>query len=154
MSGAWIGLFVALWLVVMLLVVLVLGLIRRVKELEGLPAARGPALPTVGGPPVGSSAPVVAGYERLTTSGRGSLDHVVLFLGSSCGACRKLAGELKGEELETLMADSAGEIELVVVTDPDGGETFAGIDASEVFMQTDGELSRAGLCQERRLRLQ
>jgi hypothetical protein len=36
MAGGWIALFMALWLAVVVLVVLVLGLIRRVDQLESL----------------------------------------------------------------------------------------------------------------------
>lgn len=41
MAAAWVVLFLALWLVVVLLAALVLGLIRRVAALEAEVAARG-----------------------------------------------------------------------------------------------------------------
>jgi hypothetical protein len=76
MHGAWIPLFASLWLVVILLVVLVTGLIRRVGALEArlLDERRDQQA----GPSVGVSAPVVEGREdplatgmanRLTHSG-------------------------------------------------------------------------------------
>jgi hypothetical protein len=149
MSGGWIALIVALWLMVIALAVLVLGLINRVGRLEraastqaGLadPEVRAPAR----GPQLGMRLPVVSGHERLVTPSA-SAKRLILFLSSSCGPCKRLAADLKaavgigdGEDAAT----PAG-VELVVVTDRAGVELFGDLAASELVAQSEGELSSA-----------
>lgn len=144
MSAGWIALFVALWLVVLLLVVLVLGLIRRVAVLEAGLAwdQREPGY--VGGPPVGAPAPSVAACRELASAPDTGDGRVVLFLTSSCGVCRRLAGELRTEDRTATTSEwSARDFELVLVTDPNGRDAYADLDADAMVVQTTGELSRA-----------
>jgi hypothetical protein len=149
MSGGWIALIVALWLMVIALAVLVLGLINRVGRLEraaGTQAASAhrEVRPPVRGPQLGARLPVVTGHERLATPSA-SAKRLILFLSSSCGPCKRLAADLRaavgirdGEDAPT----PAG-VELVVVTDRAGVELFGDLAASELIAQSGGELSSA-----------
>lgn len=145
MSAGWIALFVALWLVVLLLVVLMLGLVRKVAALEAAQVPGDRKSSQVGGPPVGTPAPPVAAHQAVLTStpdiGHG---RVVLFLSSSCGACRRLAGELRTEDRAAAASDRpARDFELVVVTDPNGRDIYTDLDVDAVVVQIGGEMTRA-----------
>ena len=74
MSAAWIVLIGALWLVVMLLAVLVLGLVRRVNHLEALQPTISPANADMPHPDQrlapGALLPVAAEVERLWSGDR------------------------------------------------------------------------------------
>lgn len=144
MSAGWIALFVSLWLVVLLLVVLVLGLIRKVTALEA-DLNRGEREPShVGGPPLGVRAPPVTGHRELASLPDTERGRVVLFLNSSCGACRRLAGDLRtADRTATTSGWDERDFDLVVVTDPNGCDAYADLDADAMVVQTGGELSRA-----------
>ncbi len=144
MAATWIALFAALWVVVLLLVVLMLGLIRKVATLEARLALGEHEPSYVGGPGLGAPAPSVAGRRELTGAPDSEHGRVVLFLSSSCGACRRLAGELRPEDRQTAPSTwAAREFELVVVTDPNGRQIYADLDVDAMVVQTGGELSRA-----------
>lgn len=144
MSAGWIALFIALWLVVLLLVVLVLGLVRKVAALEA-DLNRGEREPSyLGGPPLGLRAPSVTGHRELASLPDTERGRVVLFLSSSCGACQRLAGELRN--LDRTMNTSGWtprDVELVLVTDANGRDAYADIDVDAMVVQSGGELSRA-----------
>jgi hypothetical protein len=143
MSAAWVALVVTLWLVVALLVVLVLGLIRRVGQLESAGSAGDRTGPAGTGPVSGSPPPIVRGYEHLATVSDDAAARVVLFLSSSCMTCRRLGGELT---LALADDDPRGlfftDIELVLVTDPEGASALAEVGASQLVTDSDGELRR------------
>lgn len=127
---------------VVLLAVLVLGLVRRVGELERSSSTSSPVHSPLAGPAVGTSLPVVPGYERVLAARESG--QVLLFLSSSCGPCTKLARALQAisggrDAGEGMDSDAAR----VLITDPDGTTKFADLNAAEVITQTDGELSRA-----------
>lgn len=119
MSGPWIGLMVALWLVVLVSLVLILGLIRRVQELEsGMPGSVG-VLPEV---EVGSRLPLPSGYELLLDAAGLKRAGVLLFLRSGCGPCARVADALAGDVSD--WADDLALASLIVVGDPAGAERF------------------------------
>jgi thiol-disulfide isomerase/thioredoxin len=144
MSGVWIGLFVALWAVVLLLVVLVLGLIRKVGMLQLAQDVPSEVAPSSGGPLSGKPAPGVPGFSQLTSAWDTSRSRVVLFLSSSCGPCRKLAGQL-GEVAgdRYMVLPPREDVDLVVVTDPGGVELFDSLGAAQILVQSASEVSRA-----------
>lgn len=146
MPAAWVTLIIVLWAVVAVLIVLVLGLSRRVRDLSAawspeMPASGdGPRRVTIGGPAIGSRfefspsgepAAVQAGCERR--------DQVVLFLSTSCGPCRTLGESLvASRELDAALKD----IERVLVTDEQGEGVYGGLPVTEVIVQREDEISR------------
>jgi len=140
MSAPWIALVVVLWLAVVVLTVIVLGLIRRVDRLEGLPTRPGRFTPSQLGPAIGSRPPAVAGYELLTGA-QPRVSRLVLFLSSTCGACRRLTDELRSRALGEPGGFSwLGDAELVLVSDAAGASAIADI-VTEIVVETDGALS-------------
>jgi thioredoxin-related protein len=137
LSGSWIALFIALWLVVLLLTVLVVGLNKRLAELSELVASGGLAphgdghLP--GGPAVGSSVPFL--FESVkATPDRGL---IVLFLEARCGPCRTLGESLAARDKSVLLHPS---FELAVVTDDEGAAVYASVQPAHIAVQQDREL--------------
>lgn len=142
MSGGWIALMVALWLMVMALAVLVLGLISRVGQLERSTLAQSEVRQSVRGPQPGTQLPVVAGHEQLAAATASR--RLILFLSSSCGPCTRLATDLRTAAMDGgVDALSPAGVELLLVTDLDGGEVFGDIVVSELVVQSDGELTTA-----------
>lgn len=141
MAAPWIVLMVAVWLVVVLLAVVVLGLIGRVNQLEAAATREAPA-PVARLTP-GDPLPVVRGFENLTAAAetRGT-KRLILFLNSTCGPCRKLADEIKGDTSDE-EAPLPGHVELILVTDRDGDISFADLGASDIVTQTASEVTRA-----------
>jgi hypothetical protein len=141
MSGGWIALIVALWLIVIALAVLVLGLISRVTQLERAVTTQPEVRPPSRGPQPGTRLAVVSGHERLAAAS-GSVQRLILFLSSSCEPCRRLAADLRAAATD----DGAGSptpagVDLVVVTDRKGVEVFGDLAVSELVAQSAGELS-------------
>lgn len=135
-----------MWLVVVLLVVLVLGLIRKVAALEAVAAGdrREPGAERVGGPSLGSPAPSLTAHPELTTMPATRHGRVLLFLNSSCSACRRLADELRMHDRAVFTSGlDVGGVELVLVTDRDGRAAFAGLNVDVIVVQAGGELSCA-----------
>lgn len=138
MAVAWITVVVALWLTVVLLIVVVVGLSRRVGELEARRRALSPPVP-VDGPVPGHRLPAVDGLERLLGGDRSLSNALLLFVRSSCGACRTLERELR----DGLAADWLATVPTILVTDPDGASSFAGLEVSDVVIERGWELTRA-----------
>jgi hypothetical protein len=144
MSGGWIALMIALWLMVVALAVLVLGLISRVGQLERSALAKPEARRPVGGPQPGSRLPVVPRHERLAAPSGNASERLILFLSSSCGPCTRLADELRAAAIDEAMdALAPAGPALLVVTDRDGVEVFGDLAVSELVVQPDGELTLA-----------
>lgn len=140
MPAAWIALVVSLWLLVILLGIVVLGLIRRVDQLEATPVGRRAGDVGRGhGPALRRRPPIVDGYEVLGVERR---SRVVLFLSSTCGACDKLSAELLELGADPVEAGALDQLGFVVVADDEMKETFSESPWS-VVSQTDGKLSRA-----------
>ena len=104
MTGPWIVAFLALWAVVLVLAVLVLGLLRRIGPvLERAERAirMSDALAHVDGLPPGATVPgfevVDPGGRRLAFVDAGPGDRVVLFVDADCPACSGLADALAAE---------------------------------------------------------
>lgn len=112
MHGAWILLFVSLWLVVILLVVFVTGLIRRTGALEGrlLRERRHQQA----GPRVGFPAPVVKGHEDLSATDEASRGRLVVFLYPASQATEAFSRELRRHLKDEPAAE---EFDLVFVLD-------------------------------------
>jgi methylamine dehydrogenase accessory protein MauD len=97
MDGIWLVAFVALWVIVLVEVVLLLGLTREVGALHARVGAG--ALMTEDGLDIGEAAPgfnaveIQSGHQVsfIAESGRNSL---VLFIAPNCDACRKLISAL------------------------------------------------------------
>jgi hypothetical protein len=143
LTGRWLlTLVLALWVVVAALLALVLGLGRRVRDLEGNRAGgtmvvTRPEISTLG-PVVGSrvdfpgaSPPGIVGTEAR--------DRLVLFLNSSCGPCHLLGDEVIAARDDGFIFDS----DLVLVTDELGASFYGGLRASTVVVEPSSELSRA-----------
>ena len=146
MSAAWVTLIVVLWTVVAVLIALVLGLTRRVRELSETWSAEGPASRhaperlTIGGPAIGSQFELSAPGEPAATEARHQgHDQVVLFLSSSCGPCRSLGEELvASKELDAALSGVAR----VLVTDEEGKGAYGGLPVTDVMVQRENEISR------------
>lgn len=142
MPAAWIVLVVALWLIVVMVAVIVLGLIRRVNQLEvaSTPTRKGSA-PEARLVP-GDQLPAVPGFDDLAPAEWRGRKRIVLFLSSTCGPCRQLAAELRDSSRGGDSPLSSG-VELILVTDPDGRTSFADLGASATFVQSRSRLSAA-----------
>lgn len=138
MHGAWIPLFVALWLVVVVLVVLVTGLITRISGLEAHLTGERQAVPL--GPKVGLPAPVVRGYERLSTIDAGGRGRIVLFLGPPASACGEFARDLR-RHLEDESATP--DVDLVVVLDGPDIDALAGLRGTPLVVENGRPLALA-----------
>jgi hypothetical protein len=144
MSGGWIALIIALWLMVISLAVLVLGLINRVGQLERSATAQPEARRVVRGPQPGARLPVVSRHEHLAAGTGTASKRLLLFLSSSCGPCTRLASDLRAAATdERVQALPPPGIELLVVTDLGGAEVFGDLAISELVVQPDGELTSA-----------
>ena len=65
-------------------------------------------------------------------------------MSSSCGQCRALADELANRRSATHPAtDRLSAVDLLLVTDPEGGNVFHEIHAASVVVQAAGEVSKA-----------
>lgn len=129
MTAPWIVLFVALWLAVLLSLVLAMGLSRRIHKLESAGGATGqlsaddmlPASVSVGG-----ELPIVAegGQQLLAAVDAAKAGGVLLFLSTTCGPCLQLAEQLRGDISD--VAEDLSSVALIVVSDPDGPQTYRG----------------------------
>jgi thioredoxin-related protein len=134
------ALLIALWLVVLLLVVLVVGLSRRVTALSELVASgshapRDERIP--GGPALGSSVPFL--YEAVKTAAGPGRGLIVLFLEAGCAPCRTLGASLAARDMAVPLHPS---FELAVITDDEGEACYADVKPSRITVQQDHELSR------------
>lgn len=149
MSTPWIVLFVALWLVVVSLVIVVLGLHASVEQvrlqlrMKASPLSASPSPvppdPLAGLPAAGSMLPAVPGHEDLTMTGA---PRVLLFLGATCPPCAKLAIEMRDGLDHALATQSLGRVLISVITDELGSELYADV-CNHIVTQPDGEISRA-----------
>lgn len=110
MSGAWIAAFLALWAVVLLLGLLVLGLLRRIGPV--LERAEFVASSAVGpgiGLPLGTTVPdfelSLANGEAISAADLRGRPYVLLFVSSGCAPCRGLAAEIRTREGPAPLAD-------------------------------------------------
>jgi hypothetical protein len=142
MTSIWIMLVAGLWFAVALLLVMVLGLSRRVRELgEAGDEDRvrlEPADEVALGPRLGSTIDLVPMASPTAAGGHGR-DRVVLFLNSSCGASHMFGDELlaAGEDGFVMVGS-----DLVLVTDELGAEFYRGLGADEIIVQPANEISR------------
>lgn len=147
MSWPWVVAFVALWILVLVLAVLMLGAMRRVVpllvQLEKTAARQG--LPSdVGGLPPGSEVPsfelINGAGEKVRFGETLPLPAVFLLVESGCSPCEELM-----EELDQQHADSLSGVPLyVVLTDEsDGRGKFATLREKglQVFEQKQKQVS-------------
>jgi hypothetical protein len=145
MTTSWMALVIVLWVVVLVLVALVLGLSRRVRELSegiaGVPAGLGDARAVIKGPEVGSIIELVPpGSSPLSAKEDiEGQDRVVLFLSASCGPCHGLGDEVVAARKDGFVFDGS---ELVLVTDEPGADFYQALQADEVLVQSTNEISR------------
>jgi len=140
MSGAWLVLFILLWLLCVALVTLVIGLSRRLELLEAAVAnpqsAAVPADPTKGhlvGTRVAEHA-----IESGIVGAAGGMAGVVLFVSDGCGPCRTLADDVQARlnGLESQSVVGALGTRVTIVTDQ--GEAFDALGASAVIVDQSG----------------
>jgi len=141
MPGTWMALVIVLWVVVILLSVIVLGLIRRLSRLERMgfaggydpePVVDGAAIS--GGPAVGSQLPPIPAYETFsTTAALRDRKRLMLFVGDSCRACRRLARELDDASARDRLMTELRDTALVLVTEEDDVDDFANLPAAAVL---------------------
>lgn len=145
MTTSWMALMIALWVVVLVLIALVLGLSRRVRELsEGLaggPAGLAGARAVIKGPEVGSTIELVppSSSPMSTKEGTQERDRVVLFLSTSCGPCHALGDEIVAARNDGFAFNGS---ELVLVTDELGTDFYRALQADDVLVQPANEISR------------
>jgi len=149
MSGAWLVLFIGLWLLCIVLVLLVLGLSRRIQLLESSDpltdlAAKVHADATAKvrqellGAKRGEQA-VAAGIVDAT----GSMAGIVLFVNEPCGPCQTFAADVVAN-LERHGERSLAELlgaQITVVTDQVG--TFDELGATAVIVDPERVVVRA-----------
>lgn len=131
MTAPWIAALVAVWVVLAVLSIVVLGALRRITGvLERAEAAlqQSGGL-DVGGASVGSFVPpfelIDEGGARVTSAELLREPTLLLFLGASCGPCHSLAprlGELAGLPLAVVLEGGAGRSSLSI---PDGVPVFS-----------------------------
>lgn len=138
MSGAWVALFVVLWLVVVLLVILVTGLIRRINDLEARePHAAGRERL---GPKAGYQPPAVRGHDRLVEIAEGLRGRIVLFLGSSSDRSTAVTRALL-QHLHDQTGDP--EADLVLVLEGGGIDGLTELQAAAPVVEDGRELALA-----------
>lgn len=144
MTTSWMVLVIALWVVVLVLIALVLGLSRRVRELSDR-IVGGSALQdthaAINGPEVGSTIQLVPPGSSPLSAGKDgeARDRVVLFLNTSCGPCHALGDEIVAAREDGLVVDGS---DLVLVTDELGADFYRGLRADDVLVQPTNEISR------------
>jgi methylamine dehydrogenase accessory protein MauD len=143
MPVAWAIVIIVLWVAVICLAVVVLGVTRQVTPyLERIAAERAqPAGPMMSGPSVGEPLPQFTGRDGdgnvITAADLRGRPSLLVFLHSSCGSCRNLAGELAAADLGELAH------RLTVVTDVAGTQELALPAGLRVVLQADDEISDA-----------
>lgn len=144
MTGLWIAAFVALWALVVVLGLLVLGTLRRLAPLiervdVSLHAAATDSIRGLqpGATPSPFMAESIDGLVFTEVDLRGSTT-VVLFLGSTCGACERLA-----EDLESGSVPGLGARLLVVADRLDWAHALAGSAQVTVLVDEHRSLARA-----------
>jgi hypothetical protein len=142
MTSTWMALVIALWFVVAVLLAMVLGLSRRVRELS---ESRGESPVVIErddgavlGPRVGSTIDL-APLSSPARPGDEPRDRIVLFLASSCGPCHLLGDELIAAAEDGFVLVGS---DLVLVTDELGSEFYRGLGADEIVVQPKNEISR------------
>lgn len=141
MTGTWTALMLALWVVVVVLLALVLGLSRRVRDLEG---SRTGGTVVVASAEVSTLGPMVGtrvdfpGASPRGIAGAEAKDRLVLFLNSSCGPCHMLGDEVIAARDDGFVLDS----DLVLVTDELGASFYGGLRAATVVVEPSNEISR------------
>jgi hypothetical protein len=145
MTDPWIVTFVALWLLVVMIGLLVLGTLRRIvpilERLESYtPAMSADALPR--GLPLGASVPEFEG-ERATGGQFGPSDlrgspSFVLFLSDECRPCARFVRDLAKGRVPELGAKL-----VVVVDDASLADQFALAQGVTVLVQQERELADA-----------
>jgi hypothetical protein len=143
MTGTWMALVIALWAVVLVLLVLVLGLSRRLQELsENSRQAPVPVLTgsagSVRGPLVGSTIDLLP-PSTPGVDGEPAKHRIVLILNSSCGPCHMLGDEVIAAKEDGFVFDS----DLVLITDEFGAEFYGGLGAGTVIVEPSNEVSRS-----------
>jgi hypothetical protein len=121
MSGWWVLAFVALWIVVVVLSIVVVALARQVGTLHLRLGPRGALEIDDEGPPLGEApvtrSVVVADGARIRLGGPGR-PRLVLFASETCTVCREVAPGIPA-------AAAAARLEPVVVHDPEAEVAFA-----------------------------
>lgn len=143
MSAPWIAAFVALWISLLLLAVILLGVLRRITGvLERAEAAISDA---GGGIDLGGVAPgsVVSPFELRDADGRTVTSAeviteptILVFMSSRCGPCKALSRELGGAG-----ATIDGLAFFVVMDDSDDGRRFTVPPSVPIVYQLDGAVS-------------
>lgn len=138
MSGAWLVLFLAMWLVCIVLAILVLGLSRRIQWLEskmfasGSDDAHAEANDEIRKLLIGRQTAEHA-VESGVVGAAGGIAGVVLFVSEQCGPCKALASDLSAKLASN---DGKGLAQLLgarvtIITDQAGA--FDGLGATAVI---------------------
>jgi methylamine dehydrogenase accessory protein MauD len=133
MSGWWLASYVALWVLVILLSVLMIAIARQVGTLHLRLGPRGALEVDDEGPPLGEAPEPVSAADldgRPVTIGGPGPGQLVLFVSPGCPICREVLPGVPA-------AARAGRLEPLVITDADRGEAAvtyarAGVDAPVV----------------------
>jgi AhpC/TSA family len=118
-TAPWIAVMVCLWVVVIALVVVVVGVLRRAAAaLESLPSGSFSTRDLPMGPPAGSKLPPMAvqgtdGADLTLADLPGPF--VLAVLTSHCSPCQSIAEQLRGDPQTLAKLDG-----MVVLTDPEG----------------------------------
>lgn len=143
MPIAWAVVIIAVWVAVVCLAIVVLGMIRQLTpQLERIASGQsraggsreqGPAIDQ----PLPEFTARSSNGDVVTSADLRGGPAVLVFMHSSCGPCRALAGELATTDLGTLASS------LIVVTDPDGTQDLALPAGLRTVLQFDDEISEA-----------
>lgn len=141
MSGAWLVLFIGLWVVCIVLVMLVLGLSRRIEGLESHVAPNGVrGMNQMRERLLGKHLAKDAVESGVVTSAD-DLAGLLLFVSEHCGPCQLLASDLAAKldgNRAGGLAEAVGS-RVTIITDQSG--VFDGLGATAVFVDPDGSVT-------------
>lgn len=142
MSTPWIVLVAVLWAVVLVLVVLVLGLSRRVERMQQDLTPSGGAAGFPAGPAVGERLPTSDQYRELLRSRETKQPRLLLFMHADCLACRGLADEIdatRGTDGQHVLGGG----NVTLVTDEDGATIFDRLGIRQAVVEDYQSFKRA-----------
>lgn len=145
MSTSWAAAFVALWVVVLVIAVVVVGLLRRIssvlEQAEAHVASSGSGAAAIGGLPVASYAPEFRVFnengDEIKTAELVRTPTILLFMEAHCGPCEQLA-----PDLEPAVDEIEGVPFFIVLSEEEGRPPWLPTGVRAVY-QRQGELSQA-----------
>jgi hypothetical protein len=150
MSGVWLVLFAALWLVVVCVVVILVGVLKQLTRLlDGGPTAANDFLlrssqvsATYGGVPPGTKLADFTVFDRegreVSSSWLHGEPRLYLFVSSGCSPCDQLLDQIRGSEV---LPAALGSLTLIVHDFDD--EKLRGLKGIQIYRQREHSVSQA-----------